>query len=445
MDKLGFRLYLVFMVSWFLHFGRRIPAWGDLRIDLALVIILILLCVLVFDRQKYNMLTNSDVWRYLTYLIIYIIVTIPFVAWPGSVVRFGLENFIKALVFFYFTVVLASDEKKLKVMVPCFILCQLFRVAEPLYLHVTEGYWGSHASMWGSEGMEMMDRLAGSPYDIINPNGLAYVIVFVLPLLHFLSYSSRVYRFLYLGSAPLLLYALVLTGSRSGMVALFVIMLGIIAKARHKVILIAIILCVSMAAISKLDVNLTDRYLSIFSSETKNAATAQGRIEGIKSDFKVAMRKPIVGHGLGTSLEANSNIAGIALRSHNLYTEVMQEIGLAGLFVFLGFLVSLGKSLKRNYEFLRQERDKNSFIFCLNQATLLQFIVSMAFSLFSYGLSGYSWYLLAGLTMNIGIVASLRDKQQELQRANSCDSTIKPTNDRNSPETDRPRFNAQGG
>lgn len=445
MDKLGFRLYLVFMVSWFLRFGRRIPAWGDLRIDLALVIILILLCVLVFDRQKFNTLTNSGVWRYLTYLTIYIIVTIPLVEWPGSVVRFGLENFIKALAFFYFTVVLASDEKKLKAMVLCFIFCQLFRVAEPLYLHVTEGYWGSHASMWGSGGMEMMDRLAGSRYDVINPNGLAFVIVFVLPLLHFLSYSSRMYRFLYLGSAPFLLYALVLTGSRSGMVALFVIMLGIIARARHKVILIAIILCVSVAAISKLDVNLTDRYLSIFSSKTKNAATAQGRIEGIKSDFKVAMRKPIVGHGLGTSLEANSNIAGIALRSHNLYTEVMQEIGLAGLFIFLGFLVSLGKSIKRNYEFLRQERDKNSFIFCLSQATLLQFIMSMAFSLLSYGLSGYSWYLLAGLTMNIGIVASLRDKQQELQRANSCDSTIKPTNDRNSPETDRPRFNAQGG
>ena len=29
-----------------------------------------------------------------------------------------------------------------------------------------------------------MDRLSGSPYDIINPNGLAFVIIMTLPLLY---------------------------------------------------------------------------------------------------------------------------------------------------------------------------------------------------------------------------------------------------------------------
>ena len=36
-------------------------------------------------------------------LVAYFIVTLPLVQWPGSVAKVGLERFVKALVFFYFT------------------------------------------------------------------------------------------------------------------------------------------------------------------------------------------------------------------------------------------------------------------------------------------------------------------------------------------------------
>src|SRR2546430_8139392 len=64
-----------------------------------------------------------------------------------------------------------------------YVATQLWRVLEPLYLHVTSGYWGSATSLGN---WESMDRLARSPYDIINPNGLGFVIIMTLPLLHFL-------------------------------------------------------------------------------------------------------------------------------------------------------------------------------------------------------------------------------------------------------------------
>ncbi len=415
LEIFGFRLYLLFIISWFLHLGRRFPAWGALRMDMVIIALLIMFCIVAYRRRRDEALRSYRLWNYLTYLLVFIVFTIPFVEWPGSVVKSGLENYIKAAVFFYFTVLLVNDEGKLKVMVLCFVLCQLFRVAEPLYLHVTEGYWGSQASMWGAGGMEMMNRLAGSRYDIINPNGLAYVIVFILPMLHFLSYSSWAYRLLYLGSAPFLLYALVLTGSRSGIVALFVVVLGVIAKARHKVVVIGVVLCLSVVAISRLDEDLSDRYKSIFSSETKNAATVQGRLEGIERDIRVALRKPIVGHGLGTSIEASYNITGTGLRSHNLYSEVMQEIGFVGLIIFLCYMISIAISIIRNKDSLSRSSSEGGFIVCLNQSILLQYVMNVVFSIFSYGLSSYSWYLLGGLAVCIGAVENLREQRYDLQ------------------------------
>ena len=60
---------------------------------------------------------------------------------------------------------------------------QVWRVLEPLYMHLRSGYWGDFTSLGN---WEYMDRLSGSPYDIINPNGLGFVIIMTLPLLHFL-------------------------------------------------------------------------------------------------------------------------------------------------------------------------------------------------------------------------------------------------------------------
>ncbi len=418
MEKIGFNLYLFFIVSWFLHFGKRFPVWGSLRLDLVIIMFLIVLCVLAYGKKKDNTLANDKSSRSLKYLVIFIVVTIPFVEWPGSVIKFGLENFTKAVVFFYFTALLVNEKGRMQKFILVFALCQIFRIAEPLYLHFTEGYWGSQAAMFGAEGMEMMNRLAGSRYDIINPNGLAFIIVFTLPLLHFSSYYSWLYKLLYAGSLPVLLYALALTGSRSGLLALFVVVVGIIAKAKHKVLMLVIIFCCSIAAMSILDADMADRYLSIFSSKTKNASTAQGRVTGIERDFQVALRNPLVGYGLGTSMEANSNFASVYQPSHNLYTQVMQEIGFIGLFIFMGFMVTIAQDLLRNNTLLHHKGDHdNYYLLLLNQAVLLQYAINVVFSFFSYGLSSYDWYLLAGLSVSISAIARIHEHQQEPQGA----------------------------
>ena len=393
MRTFAFHLYLVFMCSWFLHMPTRYEFLASLRADLLLVVLILGLIVasanegpeVEGDRRTSNLL-----WA----LVIYAAVTIPFVEWPGSVVKTGFPNFFKAFVFFYFTVSLVTTEKRLRLVLTVFLACQTFRVLEPLYLHVTEGYWGSKASM----GYEFINRLSGAPSDTVNPNGLASIVLTVVPLLHYLTAGTLKGRLLYVSVLPMLLYALVLTASRSGMIGLAGIVGLVWMKSRHKIVLLASVVGLVIVALPYLSADLADRYASIYSSDAKNASTAEDRMAGMRMNLDVALRRPLFGYGLGTSSEANFNYGNTVLPAHNLYLEVAQELGFIGLALYMTFIGSVLLGLRRAAAALRQSEAPLAILTRLVPALQVFVGMNLLFSFASYGLSQYDWYLVAGLT-----------------------------------------------
>ena len=81
--------------------------------------------------------------------------------------------------------------------------------------------------------------------------------------------------------------------------------------------------------------------------------TAEQRITGLIGDFKVSLRRPVFGHGLGTSREANANFRGEDLPSHNLYTEVAEELGYVGLMLLLALIWSFLRACRTAQQLLR--------------------------------------------------------------------------------------------
>ncbi len=396
---LGRNLYLVFVVSWFLHLAARVPALGAARIDLILVAVL---TALAFASRSSERTPATTMDKILRVLFLYVILTIPFVEWPGSVIRSGIPEFIKAVVFYYFTIAFVRSEADLKKFVTVFLICQLYRVLEPLVLHVTLAYWGSAASL-GNE--EFMLRLSGSPWDVVNPNGLAAIICTVLPFLYFLSTLSWFNSLAFLTFVPVGLYALALTGSRSGFLALIVIIATIVVKAKHRFLVGAAGVLVLIGGFQFLSAEQQDRYLSAFGVGEKNVATAEQRWDNLESDLDVGLRRPIFGHGIGTSQEANANFGGRDQPSHNLYLEVLQELGFAGLAIFLPFLVSILVAIAElNRTFAAA--DAGRFLSRLVDALQVWLWMNLLFSLASYGLSDYEWYLLGGMALVIRRLAA---------------------------------------
>jgi O-antigen ligase len=396
MRRIGFGLYLAFIVSWFLHAAFRVPILGAVRIDLVLAGLITAL-ILLGSRDSSPSPSGNRSRFFLAVLVLYVILTVPFVQWPGSVIKAGLPNFLKAVVFYFFTAQLVSSQRRLRILITVFVLAQTLRVLEPLYLHLTQGYWGSFASM---ANWETMNRLAGAPSDVINPNGLAFVILTVLPFWHYLAGAHAAAATAYAAVLPASLYALVLTGSRSGFLGLAVVVFGIWLKSRRKILLAAVLSLGVLMALPHVESDTADRFLSIFSANTRNAATAQSRWDGVRKDLAVAMRRPLFGHGLGTSLEANANYRATALPSHNLYAEAAQEIGFIGLGLFLAMLGSMCLSLFGTLRLLRA-RGASPFVTRVANGMQVWLAMNILFSFASYGLSGYEWYLMAGLTDSI--------------------------------------------
>jgi O-antigen ligase len=140
-----------------------------------------------------------------------------------------------------------------------------------------------------------------------------------------------------------------------------------------------------------------DRYRSVYDSDTKNAATSEGRFAGWGKDIKVAMRRPLFGHGLGTSLEANANFRNNAQRSHNIFIEILQELGIVGLFMILMYVRAVIKSLTKN-EAGKDNICKNTLMPVKSAFTVLA-LTTFFFGFASYGLSSYEWYLIGGCTV----------------------------------------------
>lgn len=412
-----FVTYVIFVLVSFLNIGSRIPIIGLFRPSVLLVGLIA--AMLAAQGQFKHRKDDSSSTKLLNAMIIYMVVSLPFVEWPGSVIRTNLQEFLKVAVFFYFTVQIVDTDARLKRFLAIVIGCQIFRVLEPLYMHLTSGYWGSRAHM----GMGVfMNRLAGAPYDVVNPNGLAFVIITALPFMHYLMWGSRskLLKLAYLALLPPMLYAFILTGSRSGLIGLMIIVGMLIWKSKHRAGLIVAIVVLGLAAVPMMSDEQRDRYLSLTSDDASQAATRDSRIRGILSDFGVGLRKPIFGHGLGTSLEANWNARGEHHYSHTLYAEVMIETGIVGLVIFCAFLASLVRNFgaaKDRFTRLKQSVGAEATDYYSRLVDAMQTWIAMClvFSIAQYGLSEFHWYLFGGLS-----VATLRILDSWIDEVNAA-------------------------
>lgn len=415
-----FVFYLYFIVDYFLRFPARIPGYSSLRPTL--IGILILSILLFVQREKFKGRFDDPVFRVFFLLAGYIVVTLPLVEWPGSVLRGNWETFLNAVVFLFFTALTVDTEKRLKWFVAVFVFCQVFRVLEPLYLNITQGYWGSATHL---QGAEFANRLSGAPADVINPNELGFVIATVIPFLHYLLWPKGwVSKSLYLVLLPLLLYALILTMSRGGFIALLVVAFFVFKESKRKFRLIAIGAIIIVGAFSVMTPIQKDRYLSIIDRDTAGGASVDGRFRGIINEFKVGLSRPMVGHGLGTTPEAKTHKLGSRQASHNLYAEVLIELGIIGFVIFLMFLVRIAKKLNLVREKINDIVSESIIYFLrLNKVLLCVFWMYVVYSINYWGLSQYYWYLFAGLVIAFGRLIPSPDNVERSEGLNGEDET----------------------
>lgn len=387
---IGFYLFLVFIFEYFIRLSSRFSFIGSMRPTLILIGLIILL--ILFGNKRYQRETGSDVTRIIITLIVYYFLSLPLVEYALSSIRDNFADWFKALSFFFFTIYLVDTKRKFSLLVGVFIATQTFRVLEPLYLNFTQGYWGDNTYL-GNGHFET--RLAGAPSDVINPNELGFVIVYTIGFLYyFWQRDSFLKKALFWTAIGLFCYALVLTMSRGAMVVLLVFLGFILRKSRYKFLFLSFGLVAGIAGWAQMDDVHKERYLSIVSSDTKFSSSSSGRIDGMIEEFELGLSRPVVGHGVGTTREAKYHAFGGYQVSHNMYAEILIEMGGIGLIIFISFMIKLNRCIK---EIKVTSESVNQQVLGL-QAVFWIFAV---YSINYWGLTQYYWYFLAGLAVSL--------------------------------------------
>lgn len=399
---LGRVLLLLFIVSYFCRLTSRFPILGIFRFELLLGCA-ILFCIF---------LTNySDKWRrsvqsckQLYIFLFYVVISLPLVTWPGSVLRFHLEEWLKAAFFFLFIVTLVRTTQQLKLLIYVFMGTQAFRILEPLYLHLKYGYWGSQAFSSVGGTQTFLNRLSGAPHDVVNPNQLAWVIVNIVPFVFYLLWQGgKSGKILAMMSAPPFIYCLLLTGSRSGLLSFIFVLLVMVYLSRNpgRNFFKAMILAAPLAvfAFGMLAGNLQTRYHSLINQGVAGGDTVRGRIDSLTRGIGSISNNPLFGNGLGTSGETNTNVlGGKAQITHNLYLEVFQEVGLIGFTLFMMYIFAILKCLcEARRLLLHQGRGEMDWLYRFVTAVQAWVVMDLFYSLSCFGLRSWEWYFFGAV------------------------------------------------
>jgi len=223
-----------------------------------------------------------------------------------------------------------------------------------------------------------------------NPNDMALYLVTVMPLAVGMLLATRnpLAKLAYGACAALAVCGSVVTYSRGGFLGLACVLgvLGWKLGRKNRAGVTALTVLALAALLMLAPGNYTERLVSIVDSGKDLVGSSSMRQQLFWLSLNVAIRNPVFGVGMG-------NFHTVSIReqvSHNAYTQVAAEMGLASAVVYVLFILAALKSLRlverATYEGRRRDRDY--YLAVGLQAAVAGYMVSSFFASVAY-----QWYL----------------------------------------------------
>jgi hypothetical protein len=287
-------------------------------------------------------------------------------------------EFLKVILIFIVMINVVRTEKRLKML---WILVLI--AACILSINATNDYRLGRLELQGTR----IKGAIGGLFD--NPNDLALHLVTVLPIAFALFFSSRnpLTKVLYLIIAALTVGGIVVTFSRSGFLALLaagaVLLWKLVRSSRWLIALVVPALIVSFILFAP------GGYRTRLS--TTGDESTMARFDDLKRSLFITARHPLLGVGMDNYiLYSNANKA-----SHNAYTQVASEMGVAAAVFYILFILAPFKGLGRIEHESYQVGSARRFYYAsvALQASLVGYMVASFFASVAY--LWYIYYLVA--------------------------------------------------
>lgn len=400
--------YLVgfYIFAFYLELHFRIPILQTIRFQFTYGAIIGILCLYKFLNDKDKQSSFNSVTK-TTFFLIFImgIYTLFSMDRPESITAYS-DRVIKFSLVSFFIYAATNKVEDLRVIV-AFMLLAWLKIG-------LEGFLGWYTGnlVWENQGIP---RLHGSTAMYGHPNSFSGFAVGCLPYAAFLLLCVKS-NLLRLGLLTILIFSLLIvvnTGSRTGYVAVIIGATFFFMKlkaGKFKIILLAI-LAFSLT-INLVPAHYKERFESIFTGEEKEGASSATRREIITDAITVYKTYPL-GIGLQAFPKVRENMFGRSQNTHNLYLEVLTNIGPIGFIVFIVFVFKIIQINRQNILSLEKNYPKDvnqQFLINLSKATIGFILMRLILGLFGMDLYEIYWWIALGLCLAINKLVFLHKK-----------------------------------
>jgi hypothetical protein len=302
-----------------------------------------------------------------------------------------VENWFKIFVFYVLLVSVVNDEESLRRIVFAFLVIMCLYMMHSLWEYRN----GRHTFRMGIARMIGVDQTLG------DPNSFGGSIVYALPLVLAFWRCQPTFRV----KAFLLFYVMLsagcvlLTGSRSSFLGLLVWCLYavLVSKQRWKVILP--LLLAAPLVWTLLPPSLQTRFETIIDPSVGPAnaiESGESRWDGLFTGIELFGKNPLTGIGPGAWRVATGKL----LESHNLYGQLLGELGGLGgaafFLILIGFLLNLRWQRKHNANAIR---DGPCFCYEVTMAIGVAVLLMLFEGNFGHNLFRFNWLWYGGFVI----------------------------------------------
>jgi len=317
------------------------------------------------------------------------LLSIPLAIEPVEAWNTFVDFLIKTILIFIVLVNVVRTERRMKLMIYLALVVSIY-----LSFHVITDYQSGIFKIGAAE--TNTQRVAGAIGGLFeNSNDLALHLVTMVPLAFMLGIENKnpLRRIVFWGISLLMIAAVIITFSRGGFIGLIVMALVLVRKLgrRNKSLALGALVLGVVFFLAVAPGAYAGRLATIFDSASDLTGSSSQRTEVLKRSIWVTLRYPLFGVGLGNFHHKSAQELG----THNAYTQVSSEMGIAAMVFYIIFLVHPLRKL-RMIEREMFERNENSrfYYFAIGiQASLVGYMVASFFAAVAY--QWYIYYLVA--------------------------------------------------
>lgn len=300
--------------------------------------------------------------------------------------------FIKLIVFYYLIISLVTTRKRFMAFIVTYLFCIGYMAIDAFGLYLS----GSFVHTMN------VDRLTGSTSAGGDPNSLGATLVVSIPLILATAvyYRNFIVKLTMTGLGLLMIVCMVITASRSALLAFFGLVAVGIHQSKHRTLSFMAVIAILIIGWLLLPQQYRDRYMRFSEVGDDMNDVSSGRLDIWLSGIKMIPSNPVTGVGAGAFAWAcGSGEFGPPrfMQSHNLYIEIISSMGIVGVAAWLFFILTLFKKLK--WLSHREYADESRWISIFSRAFIVTLVALLISGVFGHNLYRYTWYMVGGLTL----------------------------------------------